>query len=113
MQRVVVTAKLKLGSHAAAAEIVGAGPPYDPGELGLVRHAIYLSDSEVVFVFEGLDVEQQLRDLVNDPVVSAAFAAWGPLLEGTPSVVHEVFYWEATGDGTGGGQPSSARRSEH
>jgi hypothetical protein len=41
-------------------------------------------------------VEQQLRDLINDPVASPAFAVWAPLLEGTPSVAHELFYWEAT-----------------
>ena len=96
MQRFAFVAKLKPGSEAAAAGIVRSGPPYDPGEIGLARHGVYLGGSEVVFVFEGSDVEQQLRDLINDPVASPAFAIWAPLLEGTPSIAHEVFYWEAT-----------------
>jgi hypothetical protein len=95
MQRIVVIAKLKSDSHVAAAEILQAGPPYDPGEIGLVRHGVYLSGSDVVFVFEGPDVEQELSSLLNDPATSAGFAVWAPLLEGTPSAAHELFYWEA------------------
>jgi hypothetical protein len=95
MQRIVVIAKLKPDSHVAAAEILRAGPPYDPGDIGLVRHGVYLSGSEVVFVFEGPDVEQRLSRLLNDRAASSAFAVWAPLLEGTPSAAHELFYWEA------------------
>ena len=98
MQRVVLTAKLKPGSHEAAAELLRAGPQYDPDEIGLVRHGVYLGSSEVVFLFEGPDVENRLRDLLNDQAVTASFAAWGPLLEGTPSAAHELFYWEAAGE---------------
>jgi hypothetical protein len=95
MQRIVVIAKLKPDSHVAAAEILRAGPPYDPGDIGLVRHGVYLSASEAVFVFEGPEVEQQLSGLLNDPATAAAFSVWAPLLEGTPSAAHELFYWEA------------------
>jgi hypothetical protein len=95
MQRIVVTAKLKSGSHEAAVELLRSGPPYDPAEIGLVRHGVYLGSSEVVFLFEGPDVENRLRDLFNDQAASASFGAWGPLLEGTPSAAHELFYWEA------------------
>src|SRR5690348_13570096 len=52
--------------------------------------------AEVVFVFEGSDLERQLRDLLNDPVGSPALAVWAPLLEGTPSIGHELYYWEVT-----------------
>ena len=93
-----MTARLKRGSEDAAADIVRAGPPYDPREIGLVRHGVYLGGSEVVFVFEGPNLEQELLDLLNDPATSAAFAVWGPLLEGSPSIAHELFYWEAPGE---------------
>ena len=95
MQRIVVIAKLKPDSHDAAAEILQAGPPYDPTDIGLVRHGVYLGGSEVVFVFEGPDVEHQLSHLLNDPAAAAAFGVWAPLLDGTPSVAHELFFWEA------------------
>ena len=98
MDRVVVVAKLKPGSEDAAADIVRAGPPYDPSEIGLARHGVYLGGSEVVFVFEGSDLERQLRDLLNDPVGSPALAVWAPLLEGAPSIAHELYYWEAASE---------------
>jgi len=98
VQRVVVTAKLKPGTHDDAAELLRAGPQYDPGEIGLVRHGVYLGSSEVVFLFEGPDIENRLRDLLNDQAVTASFAAWGPLLEETPSAAHELYYWEAASE---------------
>lgn len=96
MQRIVFVGRLTPGSEAAAADIVHSGPPFDPSEFGIARHGVYLGGAEVVFVFEGSDVEQELRDLINDPVASPAFAVWGPLLEGTPSIAHERFCWEST-----------------
>ena len=109
MQRVVVTAKLQPGSHEAAAELLRAGPEYDPGEIGLVRHGVYLGSSEVVFLFEGPDVEHRLRDLLNDQSLAASFAAWGPLLEGTPSAAHELFYWEAAGESADSGARATSK----
>jgi hypothetical protein len=50
----------------------------------------------VVFVFEGSGVEGLVRGLVNDPTSSAMFSVWGPLLEGTPVLAREEFYWEAS-----------------
>jgi hypothetical protein len=49
----------------------------------------------VVFVFEGPGIEGLVRDLVNDPTRSAAFSIWAPLLDGTPVLAREEFYWEA------------------
>ena len=94
MEQIVVIARLKPGSRDAAAELLRAGPPYDPMEIGLVHHTVYLGPTEVVFLFEGPDVEQRLRALVNDPAASG-FSAWAPLLEGTPSVAHEQYSWSA------------------
>jgi hypothetical protein len=61
IQRIVVTAVLKPGSHDAAAELLRAGPPYDPEGVGLLRHGVYLGGSEAIFVFEGEDVENRPR----------------------------------------------------
>ena len=92
-QRVAVVARLRPGSRERAAEIVGQGPPYELVEAGFEQHSIYLSDEAVVFVFEGPGIDALIRELANDPVRSAAFGVWGPLLEGTPAIAHEEFYW--------------------
>jgi hypothetical protein len=49
----------------------------------------------VVFLFEGPGIEGLVRDLVNDPARSGGFGVWAPLLDGTPALAREEFYWEA------------------
>ncbi len=97
VERLVVTLKLRKGAQKRAAALIDAGPPFDPAELGLVRHAVYLGDALVIFTFEGEDVEQRVRAVINDPVPSASFARWVPLLAGRPALAHEAYYWEAEG----------------
>jgi hypothetical protein len=48
-----------------------------------------------MFVFEGQGIEGLVRDLVNEPASSGSFSVWAPLLEGTPLLAREEFYWEA------------------
>jgi hypothetical protein len=48
-----------------------------------------------------------VRNLVNDPSVSAAFGKWAPLLQGTPVLAREEFYWQA------GRQSDLGQRSPH
>lgn len=94
-ERLAVVAKLRPGSREQAIEILAKGAPYELGEAGFRRHSVFLADETVVFLFEGSGIEGLVRDLVDDPTRSAAFSVWGPLLEGTPALAREEFYWEA------------------
>ena len=94
-ERVAVVAKLRPGSRERASEIIAKGAPFDLGEAGFWRHSVLLAEDAVVFFFEGSEIEGLVRDLVNDPTRSAAFSVWGPLLEGTPALAREEFYWQA------------------
>jgi hypothetical protein len=49
----------------------------------------------VIFAFEGKEVEERVRMVIDDPVRSASFVAWVPLLAGRPALAYEVYYWEA------------------
>jgi hypothetical protein len=93
--QIAVVARLKPGTEARARELVAQGPPFDPVEMGFDRLAVYLTPGEVIFQFEGKGAAQKLADVVNDKVVSASFGGWAPLLEGTPRVAHESYFWEA------------------
>jgi hypothetical protein len=93
MERLVVTARLKDGAAAEAERLLTAGPPFDPWEEGMTRHAAYLTASEVVFLFEGPSVEWAVEAFVNDPSRSTALAAWYPLVDGPPRVAREVYHW--------------------
>jgi hypothetical protein len=94
-ERVVVLARLKDGSRDRAAELIEAGPPFDPKAHGFVRNAVYLSPSDVVFLFEGPEAGQRLAEIINDAATSAFFTPWAPLLEESPRLAHEAYFWEA------------------
>ncbi len=99
MERLAIIARLQEGAERKAAELVANGPPFEPGTVGFVRHAVYLSSSEVVFVFEAHEVEWIVDSLVSDPfqwMVSEALHKWRPLINENPRVAREVFHWEAT-----------------
>ena len=93
MNRLLITARLKEGAHDEAEALIRRGPPFDPEELGLHSHSAYLTAGEVVFVFEAPEVEWIVNDLVDDPILSGAFGTWQKLVEGTPRIAHERYYW--------------------
>jgi hypothetical protein len=67
-----------------AAELLEAGPPFDPAEAGLARHEVYLSAGEVVFVFEGPEVDGIVAGLVDDPFhprITDALAEWRDIVD--------------------------------
>jgi hypothetical protein len=98
MGRVAIVARLKEGSGPRAAELIGAGPPFGLAETGITRHSVYLSAGEVVFVFEGHQVEWIVDDLIDDPfrpTLQSALDSWRSILEGSPRIARERFGWEA------------------
>lgn len=98
MERVAIVVRLKQGSEPRAAELIAAGPPFDLAETGIAHHSIYLSAGEVVFVFEGHEVEWMVDDLISDPFepkLQDAFAEWRSIVDGSPRIARERFGWKA------------------
>ena len=95
LERVAVIAPLRRGTVERARELVAAGPPFDLTAIGLSRHAVFVSPHEVVFVFEGPDVLRRLGGVIDDMAISASFAAWGPILTGTPRLARQAYEWES------------------
>ena len=94
MDRVVVVARLKAGARERAEELLAEGAgPFVPEET-VDRGAILLSESEVVFLFEGQNVEESVRAILNDPVESSALGPWLPLFEGPLHRAWEAHSWE-------------------
>ena len=94
-ERLAVVATLRPGSGERARRILAEGAPYGLDEAGFGWHSVFLAEEVVVFVFEGPGIGGLVRDLVDDPTSSSTFSVWGPLLEGTPVLAREEFYWEA------------------
>jgi hypothetical protein len=97
MERVAIIARLKEGSEQRAAELVGAGPPFDLANTGIVRHSIYISAKEAVFVFEGHEVEWIVDQLIDEPFhydLQRALDRWREIVDGKPRVARERFGWQ-------------------
>jgi hypothetical protein len=98
MERVAIVVRLKEGNGLRAAELIAAGPPFDLAETGIAHHSVYLSAGEVVFVFEGHEVEWMVDDLISDPSqpkLQSAFDAWRSIVDGSPRIARERFGWHA------------------
>jgi hypothetical protein len=96
MERVAIIARLREGSESRAAELVAAGPPFDLAGTGIVRHSIYVSPSEAVFVFEGHEVEWIVDELIGEPFryeLHRALDQWREIVEGQPRVARERYGW--------------------
>jgi hypothetical protein len=96
MKRLLIVARLRDDAHDEAEVLLREGPPFDPETAGLERHAAYLTAGEVVFVFEAPEVEWIVNDLVDDPRIASFFAPWEKLIQSTPRLAHEHFYWSRT-----------------
>jgi len=98
MERLVIVARLKDGAWTRAGELLEQPPPFELEGSGLLRHSIFLSAGEVVFIFEGDQVEwivdEQLAGQFLHPVLADALDAWRPLVDGSPRMAREHFSWE-------------------
>jgi hypothetical protein len=100
VERVAIIARLKEGSEQRAAELVRAGPPFDLADTGVVRHSIFISPSEAVFVFEGHEVEWIVDELIDEPFhyeLHRALDQWREIVDGQPRVARERFGWQLDG----------------
>jgi hypothetical protein len=81
VDRVVLVARLKAGERKRAEKLLADGvEPIVPDAAD--RSTIFLSESEVVFLFEGAGVREAVLATLEDPVRSTALAPWLPLFEG-------------------------------
>jgi hypothetical protein len=113
MERLAIVARLKEGTATRAAELVGAGPPFDLAESGILRHSVYVSSHEVVFVFEGHQVEWIVDDLIYEPFhyrIHRTLDEWRKIVDGQPRIVRERFSWQREAETAAA--PTAAGRSE-
>lgn len=88
-----VVVPLRPGVAPKARELLEAGPPFDPEELGLTEHWVAVTDKEVVFSFSGHGVHSLVQRGVRDPSLWRAGLAWRSLVVGKPRVAETIFTW--------------------
>jgi hypothetical protein len=92
LSRVLVVLPLQPGSSPRAAELLRGGPPFDPRDVGLERHHAFLTEQEVIFLFEA-DTQDAADRLVSEPGLWAAATAWKDIVAGPPRLADEVYSW--------------------
>lgn len=88
-ERVELLVPIKRESCAEVRRLIANGPPFDPAELGLDRHDVYVSDTQVWFVFEGTCVHDTLQRTLTDAGVWRAGLAWRSCISGRPRLVDQ------------------------
>jgi hypothetical protein len=101
VDRFVLTARLTPEGRARAETLLAEHSALGAEELetALDRHAIFLSETEVVFLFEGESAHEAVRALFNDPVRSTLMSRWLPLFDGPLHRAPEAYSWERRPDG--------------
>jgi hypothetical protein len=92
MSRAVVVLPLREGTSEQAAELLRGGPPFDPEEVGLERHHVFLTEREAVFVFEA-DSREAADKLVGERRFWSAASAWKEIVEGPPRLAEDAYSW--------------------
>jgi hypothetical protein len=91
-ERLVLVVPLKADARPKGESLLAKGPPFDPADLGLEHHEVFLTDREILFVFEGLPGRLLNRSAENETIWNAA-EAWEPLVEGSIRFAERVYAW--------------------
>lgn len=94
MSRLVVVVPLKEGAYPKARELLDQGPPFDLERSRFDRHDVFLTEREVVFVFEAPGEAATLELSADDPAVWKAAAAWRECMAARPRKAEVAFSWE-------------------
>ena len=101
MKQVLIVFHLREGSELEAERLATSEPPFDPGQAGFKRLAVYLTHREVIFVLEGEEPEWSADALIDDflqPALRERLDEWRKLGDVQTWPAHPIFFWEASAD---------------
>ena len=92
-ESIAVVVPLAEGRCEVVREFLAEGPPFDPGGIGLESHKVFLTDREVVFVFEAADGAKALERLLEEPELWDVVPAWKRCSAAEPRIGAAVYEW--------------------
>ena len=101
MSRLVVVVPLNPGAREQAEELLREGPPFDLEATQFDRHHVFVTDREVLFVFEGEGPSRALQLPGEDPAVWRAAEAWQECMAERPRLASTAFSWVRTAEPEG------------
>jgi hypothetical protein len=101
VDRFVLAARLRADGRQRAETLLAEHSALGAQELETAfdRYAIFLSETEVIFLFEGEGANEAARALFNDPVRSTLISHWVPLFDGPLHRAAQAYLWERRADG--------------
>jgi hypothetical protein len=87
-----VVLPIKPGARDRAQDLLRRGPPFDPHEACLERHQAFVTEDEVVFLFEA-DAQEAVERLADHAALWQAVSGWTALVAGPPRLAEGVYSW--------------------
>jgi hypothetical protein len=90
--RLALVLPLREGMGDRARSLIAEGPPFDIAASGLESHHVFVTDSEVMFLFEG-ETAAAIRLLAGQAHLWTVASGWNELLAGPPRVAEDAYSW--------------------
>jgi hypothetical protein len=96
MTRIAMIVPLVEGTGERARALIGSAPPLDAAALAIVEQEVFVTDSEVAFVFETSD--HGILDRLVGPTSWVAEPEWREIVAGKPHVAQVDYSWSRPHD---------------
>ncbi len=74
-------------------EFLAEGPPFEPREIGLESHKVFLTDREVIFVFETEEGAKAFERILAEPELWDVISSWEHCMSDEPRAATAVYEW--------------------
>jgi hypothetical protein len=98
--RIAMIVPLVKGAGVRARALIGSNPPLDPAAMAIEEQEVFVTDSEIAFVFETSD--RGILERLAGPTSWVAAPEWRELMAGKPHVAQVGYSWSRPDDETTG-----------
>ena len=92
-ESIAVVVPLAEGRSEVVREFLAEGPPFDPCGIGLESHTVFLTDREVVFIFDTVEGARAFERILAEPEFWDVVSAWEHNVSEEPRIGTVVYEW--------------------
>jgi hypothetical protein len=101
-ESIAVVVPLAEGRREVVREFLAEEPPFDPHEIGLTGHEVFLTDREAVFVFEAEAGARTFERILAEEELWDVVGAWERSAAAQPRLGAAVYEWRERSGGRHG-----------
>jgi hypothetical protein len=90
---IAIVVPLTEGRCDVVREFLEEGPPFEPREVGLESHKVFLTDREAIFVFETEEGVKAFERILGEPEVWELVSPWEHCMADEPRLAAAVYEW--------------------